>query len=296
MTNSLWSSVQRIQTSDKIVRHRLLNTLGCQVGRVIAAEALVRRRRRRLGHDLTAAEAGLVRDGVATIDGFLPPALFDAVVEEMDRAEATYFRKRPSADKFGIIRQKIALLKAPAQFPVSCGAIMENESLLRLARVGEGWAPGDGFAAHGVDLRYERLDQATAPGDVGARDAEVSSGDMHADTFHYVTKAFLTLNDVTLENSPYTYARGTQRLTLSRLFWEYRNSLRGEQYTTDEYHNRVWESELDRLGIHGEPLEVPKNTLIVTNTFGFHRRGAMTRQGAMRRMLRLDFRSNPFRE
>ena len=39
---------------------------------------------------------------------------------------------------------------------------------------------------------------------------------------------------------------------------------------------------------------VPRNTLIVTNTFGFHRRGPMTVKGAVRRSLRVDFRSNPF--
>jgi hypothetical protein len=175
--------------------------------------------------------------------------------------------------------------------------MLKSEQLLRIARVAEGWTDHDDFTNRRTALTYERLEQVVDPATLPAsRDLEISSGDLHADTFHYVTKAFLTLDDVTLANSPYTYASGSHRLTPSRLWWEYRNSLRPEQYENGEYHNRVWEAEQKRLRIVPAPLEVPRNTLIVTNTFGFHRRGPMTRLGAVRRMLRLDFRSNPFRQ
>jgi hypothetical protein len=186
--------------------------------------------------------------------------------------------------------------KYPEQFPVAIRMLLGSEALVRIARIAEGWSDRDDFSSRETALTYERLDQVMDPDAPDAvRDPEISSGDLHADTFHYVTKAFLTLDDITLVNSPYTYASGSQRLTPSRLLWEYRNSLRPEQYMTGEYHNRVWEAEQHRLGIRPEPLEVRRNALIVTNTFGFHRRGPMTRQGAVRRMLRVDFRSNPFR-
>jgi hypothetical protein len=123
---------------------------------------------------------------------------------------------------------------------------------------------------------------------------EVSSGDLHSDTFHHVTIVFLTLNDLTSENSPYVYAPGSQRLNARRLAWEYRNSIRPEQYEAGEYHNRVWEDERRWLGVQPVAFEARKNSLILTNTFGLHLRGSMTRKGAVRRMLRLDFRSSPF--
>jgi hypothetical protein len=294
--DSFWDAVRRIPTADKIVRNRLLNQLGCQVGRVVAAEALVRLRRRRFATGLSAAEAALLRDGVAVIDDFVARAEFEALLEEADRGERRFFTKRPTADKFGIVRQKVSVRKHAEHFPVAIRTLLDSEPLLRLARIAEGWSDNDDFNNRETGLTYERLDQVTDPDARDAvRDREISSGDLHADTFHYVTKAFLTLDDITLINSPYTYALGSQRLTPSRLLWEYRNSLRPEQYVTSEYHNRVWEAEQHRLGIRPEPLEVRRNALIVTNTFGFHRRGPMTRQGAVRRMLRLDFRSNPFR-
>lgn len=293
--DSFWDAVRRIPTADKIVHHRLLNRLGCQVARVVAAEALVRLRRRRFASGLSAAEAALVRDGVVVIDDFVARVDLEALLEEAERGERRFFGQPPAADKFGIVRQKISVRKYAEQFPVAIRTMLGSEPLLRIARIAEGWLAGEDFSNRETALTYERLEQVIDPEAAdAARDREISSGDLHADTFHYVTKAFLTLDDVTLVNSPYTYASGSQRLTSSRLLWEYRNSLRPEQYMTGEYYNRVWEAEQHRLGIRPVPLEVRRNALIVTNTFGFHRRGPMTRRGAVRRMLRVDFRSNPF--
>ena len=295
-SDPLWHAVRRIPTADKIVRNRLLNALGCQVARVLAAEALVRSRRLRIRGDMTEVEATLIRDGTAVIEGFLDEHVFDTLVDEADRGERQFFTKGSDPDKFGIVRQKIGLRKYQELFPVAVKAILGSERILRLARVAEGWSDRDDFTNQPTALTYERLEQAADPFETrSARDAEVSTGDLHADTFHYVTKAFLTLNDVTLSNGPYTYAIGSHRITFSRLVWEYRNSLRPEQYETGQYHNRVWADERRRLAIEAHPLQVRKNTLIVTNTFGFHLRGSMTTIGAVRRMFRLDFRSNPFR-
>jgi hypothetical protein len=291
----LLSAVRRVASPDKIVRNRMLNRLGCQVGRVVAAEALLRLRRRRLAGERPAPASVLIRDGVTCIPDFVSRDDFVSLLAEADRAEAKLFTKRPVADKFGIVRLKVAVRKNPDLFPVAMRTLLGSDLLLRMARVAEGWSDRDDFTNRETALTYERLEQELEPTDLtDARDDEISSGDMHTDTFHYVTKAFLTLDDVTAQNSPYTYAPGSHRLTLARLAWEYRNSVRPEQYRTGEYHNRLWEHEQQQLGIAAEPLEVPRNTLIVTNTFGFHRRGPMTVRGAVRRMLRVDFRSNPF--
>ena len=288
--------MRRIASDDKIVHNRLLNRLGCQVGRVVAAELLLRRRRRRLTTAPPLAAAELLRDGVACIPGFVSPADLTLLLQEVERAEQKLFKAAPVPDKFGIARQKISVKKYPDLFPVATRTILGNPLLLQIARIAEGWSADDDFANRETALTYERLEQVSEPVPISdERDPEISSGDMHTDTFHYVTKAFLTLDAVTIENSPYTYAVGSQRLTWSRLLWEYRNSLRAEQYRGDEYHNRLWEHEQTRMGLSASPLEVSSNTLILTNTFGFHRRGSMTVKGAVRRMLRLDFRSNPFR-
>jgi Phytanoyl-CoA dioxygenase (PhyH) len=292
---SLLVALPRIPSADKIVRSKFLNVLGCQVGRVVAAETLVRLRRRRVNdHILPEAEA-LLRDGVVVVPGFLDDANFEAIVNEGLRAEAHFFTKEPVPDKFGIGRQKINAAKYPEHFPVATEALLGSKRLLSIVRLSEGWSNKDDFKNRGTRLTYEKLVQLTDPTHgPGGRDPEVSSGDLHTDTFHYVTKVFLTLNDLTLENSPFVYAPGSHRLSFRRLAWEYRNSIRPEQYDSVEYHNRVWEDEREWLGIKPQQIQAKKNSLIITNTFGLHLRGAMTKEGAVRRMLRLDFRSNPF--
>jgi hypothetical protein len=285
-----------VMSAQKIVRSRMLNRLGCQVARVAAAEALVRLRRRRSSRDMTPDEARLLRDGVVLVPSFIAPDQFDALLREIDRGEAQLLKVPPPPDKFGIVRQQIGVHKRPDIFPLANRLILHNERLLHAVRLAEGWRESDDFTNTGTVLKYERLEQATEPLPVSSdRDGEISSGDLHADTFHYVTKAFLTLNRITHENGPYTYAIGSQRLTARRLAWEYRNSLRQEQYGSEKYHNRMFEQQTRELDIEPVQIECERNTLILTNTFGFHLRGRMTRKGAVRRMLRLDFRSNPFR-
>jgi hypothetical protein len=294
-SDSLAHALRRIATDDKIVRNRVLNVLGCQVARIVAAEILLRRRRRQSGIDIDRHEAALIRDGVVVIANFLTAADFGDVLGECERGERDLLKASAGPDKFGITRQKMSVRRFPDRFPAAFKAILGNEQLIRLARAGEGWSRGDDFNNRETMLTYERLEQVIDPSTIdAAQDPELSPGDLHTDSFHYITKAFLTLDDVTMENCPYTYVLGSHRLTLARLAWDYKNSLRREQYESTEYFNRIDEDERRQRHLEPSPLLVPKNTLIVTNTFGFHRRGSMTKKGAVRRMLRLDFRSNPF--
>lgn len=288
------SALQQITSADKLVRNRVLNLMGCQVGRVIAADLLVRHRRRRLPVT-SETDRALLRDGIALVEDFVPVDVFPALLAEVDEGEKRLPHKTPAPDKFGIVRRQIGVHKNPDVFPLANKLLLANEMLLNSVRVAEGWNANYDFSNTGTVLKYERLSQADPPRPVEAtRDSEVSSGDLHTDTFHYVTKAFLALCDITEENSPFTYVVGSHRLTMRRLLWEYRNSVKPEQYRSPEYHNRMFEAEAQRLGFVAEKITCKANTLILTNTFGFHLRGAMTRQGAVRRMLRLDFRSNPF--
>jgi hypothetical protein len=293
---SLGHGLTRIFSQDKLVLNRFANTLGCHVMRVVIAELLLRKRRRRLRNVLTTIENDLLRDGIAIVQDFLSEADLQLIKEELSKGEDVFFKKEPTPDKFGIARSKIPISKHPHLFPNSISCLLGSQSLLNLVRIAEGWSANDDFSNQPTRLTYELLRQVSVPASVGLEaDAQISSGDLHTDTFHYVTKVFLTLNDVTIENAPYTYVPNSQRLTRERLAWEYRNSLRPEQYSLGEFHNRVLDEDQKRLNLTLKAIEVPENTMIITNTFGFHLRGTMTKLHAERRMLRLDFRSSPFR-
>src|SRR5688500_17596527 len=109
----LLRAVRRIASTDKIVRNRTLNSLGCQVGRVLAAEALLRLRRRRVHRDTPQPATALIRDGVACVRGFIAAGDFRDLLDEAERAERKLFTAPPQPDKFGIVRQKISVKKYP---------------------------------------------------------------------------------------------------------------------------------------------------------------------------------------
>ncbi|MCF3934662.1 phytanoyl-CoA dioxygenase family protein [Acuticoccus sp. M5D2P5] len=107
----------------------------------------------------------------------------------------------------------------------------------------------------------------------GAADPQA---DLHADTFHPTAKLWLFLHDVREEDGPFAYAPGSHRLTPERLEWEHQQAIRATS-NADRHHAagsfRLPEDQLKALG-YGEvrPCPVPGNTLVVADTYGFHRR------------------------
>jgi hypothetical protein len=289
------SDMRAILSAEKIVRNRWLNLMGCQVGRLLLARALLWKRRRRWMKEITDIEQTLLRDGVVLIENFFDDDTFSKLLTEINKGEAQLVQQAPVPDKFGIARQQLTIHKKPEIFPLANHLFLKNDFLLHAVRLQEGWRATDHFLNTRTVLKYEKLEQVHEPMPVTSqRDAEVSSGDLHADTFHFVTKAFLTLNEMTTENSPYHYCYGSHQLTKKRIAWEYANSIKSNQYQ-DDYYNRVYAEQMAEMNLTPTPIVAKENTLIITDTFGFHFRGQMTKKGEIRRMLRLDFRSNPFR-
>jgi phytanoyl-CoA dioxygenase PhyH len=97
---------------------------------------------------------------------------------------------------------------------------------------------------------------------------------IHSDTFHPTMKAWLYLTDVTPENGPFKYIDGSHKLTWSRIKWEYRKSNMTARGQGKGGAFRFNDEDLLELGYQEpEPVIVPRNTLIIANTFGLHCRG-----------------------
>ncbi|WP_418295762.1 phytanoyl-CoA dioxygenase family protein [Microbulbifer sp. SA54] len=124
--------------------------------------------------------------------------------------------------------------------------------------------------------------------------------DMHADTFHPCVKGWLYLDDVDDSNGPFVYVPGSHRLSWSRLKWEYRQSLEACKKGRDRQAGRYWdgsfrvtEAELGEMGLAPQKFCVPRNTLLIANVYGFHRRGeAMAK--SQRMTVWMQARDNPF--
>ncbi|MCG8490476.1 MAG: phytanoyl-CoA dioxygenase family protein [Sneathiellales bacterium] len=117
--------------------------------------------------------------------------------------------------------------------------------------------------------------------------------DVHSDTFHPTMKAWFYMVDVTPENGPFKYIKGSHKLSWSKIKWEYRKSLREARAGTDGSF-RATEEDLKELG-YDQPKAVcvPRNTLVIVNTHGYHCRGQAN--GAQTRVEIWAFsRVNPF--
>lgn len=119
----------------------------------------------------------------------------------------------------------------------------------------------------------------------------------HHDTYHPSMKCWLFLDDVESDMGPFTYIPQSHKLDWKRIKWEYKMSLTASEHLNGLHargSTRYTEEDLRELGF-GEPVSfsVKKNTLVIANVFGIHKRGDSS-QKSTRLALWGDSRTNPF--
>jgi hypothetical protein len=107
----------------------------------------------------------------------------------------------------------------------------------------------------------------------------------HADVPYPTIKVFMYLNDVDETNAAYIYAKGSHRLTLKRLLFEYKLSV---QYAKTK-NDTVTNEDLAKLGYYPESICGKANTLFISNNMGYHSRGDF-KTLEPRQTAQLDFR------
>jgi hypothetical protein len=112
--------------------------------------------------------------------------------------------------------------------------------------------------------------------------------DLHSDFFANTFKAWLYIKDVVPDDGPFVYVKGSHDVTIPRLKWIYRESL-GKNSGS----RRISAEELKQSDLVETVVAGPKNTLVIANTHGFHRRFVGV---PMRDRLTISFfaRANPF--
>ena len=115
----------------------------------------------------------------------------------------------------------------------------------------------------------------------------------HVDTYHNTHKAWIYLTDVKKENGPFNFVVGSNKFSFERLFWEYFNSINTVFYKNylSFFHSEKISKKLEKKKIE---LICDKNSFIITNTHGYHRRGdAKTDQ--VRESISFFTRENPYK-
>jgi hypothetical protein len=110
---------------------------------------------------------------------------------------------------------------------------------------------------------------------------------LHADRHYPTIKAYYSLNGSTLENGAYVWVPRSHKLTAARLRYEYADSIRVARSLV-KHNLEIPEAHLKDMGVVENHILTEPNTLVISNNFGFHRRGHFA-PGAVREQIRLVF-------
>jgi hypothetical protein len=114
---------------------------------------------------------------------------------------------------------------------------------------------------------------------------------LHSDIFFSCHKVWFYITDVALKDGPFAFVKGSHRLSLQHLYNVYKDSCRRSK--EDDPSRRVSPDEVARI----EPeaiITCPRNTLVIANTCGYHRR-IQGEAGRERWSIHLDLRADPFK-
>ena len=94
--------------------------------------------------------------------------------------------------------------------------------------------------------------------------------ELHTDIFHPSTKGWLYLDDVNYDDGPLVFVPQSNRIDSWRLKFEYKSSLLSKKSSGSW---RITKKDFNKKFNNEEYFVVKKNTMIVADTMGFHRRG-----------------------
>ena len=278
----------RVLSSDKNFRNNAilgsskLNRMGLHRWRVAQSHAASARRRAALAPSLRPEEVHQFEaNGFVVRQNALPTDLFRRVVDELETIPRQAWEMRQG---HAITR----LMPLPGHDDGSAAAAVRRWLIEPEIRALVGYVSGRAGGYNPVVQTIANRPDPTNPD---------PQNTLHADTYHPTAKFWLFLHDVGPDEGPFSYVAGSHRLTPERLDWEYEQSLLASDAKNAHHASgsfRVSEADLGVFG-YGElvTLPVPANTLVVADTFGFHRR-TPTDKPTVRTEIHAMLRRNPF--
>jgi len=282
----------------KVVRSLPLNVAGLQVMRTLLAEFLHRRRTRNRvtsDHAVTLAEEGIV-----VIPEFLPAPVFAAVQAEFRRAlehaatvrlektatHRVFVQYEDASRRIGRFEEGVIDHDYVAVWPDDSDCPMIREHLLKNKRLLGLVSEVSGFSR--IPAPRGDLDRMYLSKRVDSHDPQT---EFHEDIFCNDWRAWFSVNEWTEENAAMTYAPRSHHMSVSRLAFEYWNSVTN---TRDGGSWRAGPGYRRWLGVAARSMCCPPNTLVLGNMSGYHARGAF-QQGHIREAIQMSFRHNPWR-
>jgi hypothetical protein len=260
------------------------NVLGLHVFRTLYLN-LWRLKPKKLGGEFAKYIDTLDKDGILVIPDFLPKEQFDAIKKEYDEAysgwspfdynpEELSKRQKDFPEYFSSIAEKILSPKTPAFMEY----FVNNEFITKLSEAVTHRTNNIPPHQHFWFLQRRSMENEK----VGSLH---TAGFPHADVPYPTVKVFLYMNDVNEDNAAYIFARGSHKLTLKRLLFEYKLSVSYAKTRNDIAH----EEDVKDLGYKCESICGKANTLFISNNMGYHNRGDFSNLEP-RQTVQLDFR------
>lgn len=211
----------------------------------------------------------LEKDGILIIPDFLPKEQFDAIKKEFDEAYSGWdpfdfnkeeFSKRQKdfPEYFQTIAEKIISPATPAFTEYFVNNPLIDEITTAIVHRKNRLKPHHHFWY----LQRRTLENENAG-------YLHSAAYPHADVPYPTIKVFMYLNDVDETNAAYIYAKGSHKMTLKRLLFEYKLSVRYAKTKNDIVTNE----DIAKLGYYPENICGKANTLFISNNMGYHNRG-----------------------
>lgn len=260
----------------------LANRLGLQAARAIKEQVAWNLRVPDVSPPVRPHLDLLERDGFVVIENFLPEAALAELDEEIALIEQLPTERFNNLTFGKNYLSKLFMVSKRTEYTAFGRHIRDNAFIYDLAR---GLARRERTFKPHVQLQWVYKPDPTAP----YEDFEYNSY-LHVDRHYPFLKAFFYLRDVGLDCAPYTFVRGSHKFNWARLRFEYELGVRqstaghhGEINLEQKNRDKVMEelaSELrNRLALEEVPIVGKKNTLIVSNNQGLHRRWEMTGPG-----------------
>ena len=279
----------------------LENRLGYQIFRMLTGRLIITLRRmkqRETGDkDFECYLNEIRKNGIVVIPDFLPSHTFLDIKKEVkhleEHMEFRPHRQHKSRKPVKLLEGAIDLKPDGERCQNIYSFLTKNPLITRIAE-----------AVTGVSIRG--LPDVTLWEHKIRSDGEYIDNDLenilHSDLHLATVKAYYLINETTRENGAFVYAKGSQEMTFTRLKHEYTHSVynaalkRGKNIPVfmlgrrgDQTRIIIPESDLTAMGVQECFIEGGPNTLIIANTFGFHRRGEFE-LGSIRKEVLLNFR------
>ena len=108
---------------------------------------------------------------------------------------------------------------------------------------------------------------------------------LHADKHYHCAKAFFAIEDINEFNSPYIYCPKSNIITTDRINFENKIS---KYRSKNKKPYKITNQDLSELNLMEKEIFVKKNTLVISDNIGFHKRGRMLINNT-RKQIRLSF-------